>query len=93
MSETRVFLLHPLRPQASAQVANTDVLAAVLQLRGNEGNLRVMVDHFAPVLRPLFEEPIRNDSGNLCPPWSPSALEYLLEVALPRAGFAAVAQP
>ena len=92
MPETRVFRIHPLRPQASAEVANQEVLAALLQVRGNEGNLRVMAPGFASVLQPLFEEPIRNEEGQLLPPWSPQAVDYLLEIGLARAGFAALAE-
>ena len=85
------YLVHPMRPQGFQFVPNTEVVAALVEYRSGSGTIEVLLPDIAEPLRRLFEEPLRDDEGQTLAPWSPQALDFLFNTALPRKGWAAVA--
>ena len=85
------YLVHPTRPQGFQFVANTEVVAALVECQNGAGNIQLLLPDIAAPLQSLFEEPLRNDEGQTLAPWSPQALDYLINTALPRKGWVAVA--
>ena len=72
---------------------NTDVVAALVECQAGQGRVELLLPEVAAPLKGLFEQPLQNDAGQTLTPWSPQALEFLLETELPRSGWAAVAVP
>jgi len=87
------YLVHPVRAQGFSFVPKTEMVAAVVTHQADHGHIDILLPGFGPELENLFEQPIEDDQGNLHPPWSPGAVQFLLETALPRAGWMAVPAP
>ena len=69
------------------------MVAALLECGSGGGTIEVLLPEVAGSLKPLFEQPLRDDGGKTLDPWTPQALAYLLETELPRTGWVAVAVP
>lgn len=87
------YLVHPVRPEGFSFVPKTDMVAAVVHHEADQGHIDILLPGFGPELENLFEQPIQDDQGNLHPAWSPTAIQFLLETALPRAGWRALPAP
>lgn len=84
------YLVHPLQPRDFTFVPNTNVVAALIDCGAGTGTVQLLLPDVAAPLRNLFEKPQHDDAGQTLTPWSPEALDFLLETALPRIGWVAV---